>query len=183
LIAKKLRFDFSYNEAIDKNTLNKIEALVNEKILTNTKVHTEIMNIEAAKKRGAMALFGEKYDDEVRVLSMGLDDFSVELCGGTHAKNLGDIGGFRIVSESGVASGVRRIEAVSGFKAYEFDKHNQQIIENIAKVVKSVDVENKVISLAAQNKELEKQLSDLQKKLGGNIAGDLAEKANPKRRL
>jgi alanyl-tRNA synthetase len=178
--SEKLRFDFSYNEAIDKNTLNKIEALVNEKILTNTKVHTEIMNIEAAKKRGAMALFGEKYEEEVRVLSMGLDDFSVELCGGTHAKNLGDIGGFRIVSESGVASGVRRIEAVSGFKAYEFDKNNQQIIENIAKVVKSVDVENKVISLASQNKELEKQLSDLQKKLGGNIAGDLAEGANQK---
>jgi alanyl-tRNA synthetase len=177
---EKLRFDFSYNEAIDTQTLDTIEALVNEKILTNTKVHTEIMPLEQARKRGAMALFGEKYDDEVRVLSMGENDFSTELCGGTHVHYLGDIGSFRIISESGVASGVRRIEAVSGIAAYEFNKKHQHTLANIAALVKSNDVENKVIALQHQYKELEKQLSTLQKKLGTNIADELVANATTK---
>ena len=105
----KLRFDFSHDEVIAKADLDKIEAMVNRRILDNAIVHTDVTDIETAKKKGAMALFGEKYGDTVRVLSMGKNDFSVELCGGTHVNQLGDIGLFRIVSEGGVAAGVRRI--------------------------------------------------------------------------
>ena len=117
----KLRFDFSHDEVIAKADLDKIEGMVNRKILGNTKVYTDVTDIETAKKNGAMALFGEKYGDTVRVLTMGKDDFSVELCGGTHVERLGDIGLFRITSEGGIAAGVRRIEAMTGYDAYQFD--------------------------------------------------------------
>ena len=110
----KLRFDFSHLEGIKPAELAQIERLVNDQIRANTEVSTRLMNIDAARATGAMALFGEKYDDEVRVLSMGVDNFSVELCGGTHAKRTGDIGLLKVVSESGIAAGIRRIEAVVG---------------------------------------------------------------------
>lgn len=171
--SEKLRFDFSFDTAISKQILNEIEEIVNTKILANTKVHTEIMDIESAKKKGAMALFGEKYSDEVRVLSMGCDDFSIELCGGTHISNLGDIGSFRIISQSSVASGVRRIEAITGIKAYEFDKLNQTTLENITSLVKSESVVEKIKTLQSDKKQLEKKLDDMQKKLGSGLADDL----------
>lgn len=109
---KLLRFDFSHTEAMKPAEIRAVEDLVNAQIRRNLPIETNIMDLEAAKAKGAMALFGEKYDDHVRVLSMG--DFSTELCGGTHASRTGDIGLFRIVSESGTAAGVRRIEAVTG---------------------------------------------------------------------
>ena len=121
----KLRFDFSHDEVISKADLDKIEGMVNRKILGNTKVYTDVTDIETAKKNGAMALFGEKYGDTVRVLTMGKDDFSVELCGGTHVERLGDVGLFRITSEGGIAAGVRRIEAMTGYDAYQFDNQTQ----------------------------------------------------------
>ena len=110
----KLRFDFSHLEAVSAAELTEIETIVNAQIRANTDVTTRLMDVDAAKKAGAMALFGEKYDDEVRVLSMGVDNFSIELCGGTHVKRTGDIGVLKVSSESGIAAGIRRIEAVVG---------------------------------------------------------------------
>jgi alanyl-tRNA synthetase len=173
----KLRFDFSYDTAIKDNELFEIEKIVNNKILENTKTHTEVMSLDQAKKIGAMALFGEKYDDEVRVLTMGSDNFSVELCGGTHIARLGDIGAFRIISESSIASGVRRIEALTGEKAYEFDALNKQNIANLATILKSNDVVAKVNSILDNQKQLAKQIENLQKKLGSSIADDLIANA------
>ncbi|EHC68364.1 Alanyl-tRNA synthetase, partial [Salmonella enterica subsp. enterica serovar Mississippi str. A4-633] len=109
---KVLRFDFSHNEAMKPSEIREVEDLVNAQIRRNLPIETNIMELDAAKAKGAMALFGEKYDERVRVLSMG--DFSTELCGGTHASRTGDIGLFRIISESGTAAGIRRIEAVTG---------------------------------------------------------------------
>ncbi|MEK9713937.1 MAG: alanine--tRNA ligase, partial [Thalassolituus sp.] len=113
----KLRFDFSHLEGVKAEEIAQIENMVNAQIRANTEVSTRLMNIEDAKASGAMALFGEKYDDEVRVLSMGVDNFSVELCGGTHAKRTGDIGLLKISSESFMAAGIRRFEAVLGTAA------------------------------------------------------------------
>lgn len=175
----KLRFDFSYDKALTLLDINQIEAVVNYKILANTSTHTELTDIKSATKKGVIALFGEKYGDEVRVLTMGCDNFSVELCGGTHVKRLGDIGSFRIINEVGVASGVRRIEAVTGIAAYIYDKKIQQNIDIIAKNLKS-DSNNvvvKVEQLLKVQKDLENKINVLQKKLGSNLADELAEKA------
>jgi alanyl-tRNA synthetase (EC 6.1.1.7) len=133
----KLRFDFSHDEVIAKVDLDKIEAMVNRRILGNSIVHTDVTDIKTAKQKGAIALFGEKYGDTVRVLTMGKDDFSVELCGGTHVKRLGDIGLFRIVSEGGIAAGVRRIEAMTGYDSYQFDKETEESLFSIAQMTKS----------------------------------------------
>ena len=116
--ASKLRFDFSHPKAVTKDEIREIELIVNQQTLNNAEVKTELMKLDDAIASGAEAMFGEKYDDEVRVLSMG-DGFSVELCGGTHVSRTGDIGMFVILSESSVSSGVRRIEAVTGSKAVE----------------------------------------------------------------
>ncbi|QKQ24389.1 alanine--tRNA ligase [Candidatus Ruthia endofausta] len=173
--SEKLRFDFSHDEVITKSDLEKIESMVNRKILGNTKVHTDITNIENAKKKGAMALFGEKYGNIVRVLTMGKDDFSVELCGGTHVRQLGDIGLFRITSEGGVSAGVRRIEALTGYDAYQFDNQTQNSLNEIAQITKSsnVQVVEKVTQLIKQQKELEKQIAIFQKQLASNQGDDL----------
>lgn len=175
----KLRFDFSHDEIIAKADLDKIEGMVNRKILGNTVVHTDVTDIESAKKKGAMALFGEKYGDTVRVLTMGKDDFSVELCGGTHVNQLGDIGLFRITSEGGIAAGVRRIEAVTGYDAYQFDKQTEDSLSEIAKMTKSSNAQavEKVAQLIKQQKELEKQISTFQKQLASNQGDDLVNQA------
>ena len=175
----KLRFDFSHDEVISKADIDKIEGMVNRKILGNTKVHTDVTDIETAKKNGAMALFGEKYGDTVRVLTMGKDDFSVELCGGTHVNQLGDVGLFRITSEGGIAAGVRRIEAMSGYDAYQFDKQTEDSLSEIAQMTKSNNAQavEKVAQLIKQQKELEKQIATFQKQLASNQGDDLVNQA------
>jgi alanyl-tRNA synthetase len=175
----KLRFDFSHDEVIDKVDLDKIEAMVNRRILDNSMVHTDITDIESAKKKGAMALFGEKYGNTVRVLSMGKNDFSVELCGGTHVNLLGDIGLFRITSEGGIAAGVRRIEALTGYNAYQSDKQIEDSLSEIAQMTKTNNsgAVEKVTQLIKQQKELEKQIATFQKKLASNQGDDLLSQA------
>ncbi|MDX1796355.1 MAG: alanine--tRNA ligase, partial [Hydrogenovibrio sp.] len=174
---ERLRFDFAHFEPISAEQLLEIEKMVNHNIMLNTPVTTAEMDIEAAKAKGAMALFGEKYGDVVRVVDMG--DFSIELCGGTHVKSVGEIGPFRILSESGIASGVRRIEAVTGEGAWEAIYKGEQTLINIAAAVKSdkQQVESKVNQLVADQKELEKQLKQLQSKLASTQGDDLANSA------
>jgi len=171
----RLRFDFSHDEPLSTDEINEIESMVNRKILGNTEVHSQLTDIDHAKKLGAMALFGEKYGETVRVLTMGKDDFSVELCGGTHVDRLGDIGLFRITNETGIASGVRRIEAITGFTAYQYDKNKENQINQISNLVKSEpsNVIDKILQILDQQKKLEKQISIFQKQLAGNQSDDL----------
>jgi len=174
----RLRFDFSHDEPLSFDEINEIESMVNRKILGNTEVHSQVTDIESAKKQGAMALFGEKYGNTVRVLTMGKDDFSVELCGGTHVERLGDIGPFRIINETGIASGVRRIEAVTGYKAYQYDKNIEKNIINLSNLVKA-DPEKlfqKISQILDNQKKLEKQILTFQKQLSGNHVDDLLKK-------
>lgn len=174
---ERLRFDFAHFEPISDEDLLTIEKLVNHNIMLNTPVCTEEMSIEAAKSKGAMALFGEKYGDVVRVVDMGR--FSIELCGGTHVNSTGEIGPFRILSETGIASGVRRIEAVTGEGAWEAIYKNEQTLINIATTVKSdkQQVENKVQQLVAEQREQEKLIKQLQSKLASSQGSDLASAA------
>lgn len=174
----RLRFDFSHFEAIKPAELKAIETLVNDCILANTPVLTDVCDMEAAKTKGAMALFGEKYGDEVRVLSMG-DGFSVELCGGTHAERTGDIGQIRIVSEAGVASGVRRIEAITGKKALVYFDSIESSLQDVAAQIKTRPdmLSEKVAQLFAQNKQLEKDLSQLKSKLAASASDDVLTQA------
>ncbi|MBN2647150.1 MAG: alanine--tRNA ligase [Thiotrichales bacterium] len=169
----RLRFDFSHFEPISASQLREIEQRVNREIMNNTPVTISEMAIEEAKARGAMALFGEKYGDVVRVVDMG--DFSIELCGGTHVNSIGDIGPFRILSESGIASGVRRIEAITGQAAWQVIYHEEDTLLNIAEAVKSdkVQVENKVTQLVSDYKALEKELKVLQAKQAASQGEDL----------
>ncbi|AXE61742.1 alanine--tRNA ligase [Candidatus Thioglobus sp. NP1] len=175
----KLRFDFSHDEVLSRSAIDKIELLVNEQILGNSKVTTEETDIDSAKNKGAMALFGEKYGDLVRLLTMGDENFSVELCGGTHVERLGDIGRFKIISESGISSGIRRIEAITGIEAYELDKKNENDINQIVNLTKSsnLKVTEKVKQLISNQKTLEKQLATYQKQLAGDQSDDLIQKA------
>ena len=175
----KLRFDFSHDEVITREDLNKVEAIVNRQILGNAQVETEETDIETAKKKGAMALFGEKYGDSVRVLSMGDDNFSVELCGGTHVERLGDIGRFKILSESGIAAGIRRIEAATGFDAYQLDKKAESSLNQIAKLIKSNSAQavDKVTQLIKNQKVLEKQIASFQKQLASSQGDELTDQA------
>ncbi len=155
---KRLRFDFSYPKALSKDEIEKIESFVNELILKGAKVKTEIMDIDEAKKSGALALFGEKYSKKVRVLSMGE---SVELCGGTHVEDISQIGLFLITKESGVSSGVRRIEAICSKSAYEYVKNLRQLNANIALEVKNKDPLLGVKKLKQDIKELKKEIESL----------------------
>ena len=175
--ADKLRFDFSHFEPISQQQLEQIEALVNTHIRCNHVVQTKIMSQEDAIASGAMALFGEKYGDSVRVLNMG--DFSIELCGGTHVQRTGDIGIFKITSETGVAAGVRRIEAVAGAKAIEWIEQGETALNNIAALVKGSreDVQQKVEQLLAQSRKLEKDLEKLKGKMANSQGSDLAGQA------
>lgn len=175
--AKHLRFDFSHFEPITPDQLQKIETLVNEQIRHNHAVDTQLMSPDEAIASGAMALFGEKYGDTVRVLSMG--EFSVELCGGTHVKRTGDIGVVKITAETGVAAGVRRLEAVSGVAAIDWINESQ---EKLTKVLASVkgnrdNVGEKVDHMIAHNRQLEKEVDRLQAKLASNQGSDLASQA------
>ena len=175
----KLRFDFSHDDVVSRSEIDKIELLVNEQILGNSKVTTEETDIDSAKDKGAMALFGEKYGDLVRLLTMGDENFSVELCGGTHVERLGDIGRFKIISESGISAGIRRIEAITGIEAYELDKKYENDINQIVNLTKSsnLKVTEKVKQLISNQKTLEKQIATYQKQLAGDQSDDLIEKA------
>ena len=173
-----LRFDFSHAQPVSNEELKQIEALVNQQIRQNSDVGKQTMGIEDAKAQGAMALFGEKYGDEVRVISMGEADnnsFSVELCGGTHVSRTGDIGLFKIIQESGIAAGVRRIEAVTGSKALDLVNAQQERLGGIAKILKSdnANIEQKVEQLQKQNRDLEKQVEQLKAKLTSSAGNDL----------
>ena len=161
----RLRFDFSHYESVTTEQLHRIEAIVNAEIRRNVAADTQLMTYEDAVESGAMALFGEKYDDEVRVLRFG--DFSVELCGGTHVGRTGDIGVFKIVSESGVASGVRRIEAVTGKGALEWIDANQQALDKVAALLRGKPDQAviKIEQLMKRNKELEKDLASAKQAL------------------
>ncbi|MBO6851389.1 MAG: alanine--tRNA ligase [Marinobacter sp.] len=175
----KLRFDFSHFEAVTPEQLKEIERQVNEQILANTPVQTEITDMEQAQAKGAMALFGEKYGDTVRVLSMGADSYSVELCGGTHVARTGDIGLFRITSESGISAGVRRIEAVTGFGALEWVDQTEQTLRDAAKLVKGSreTLVEKVQQTIDRSRQLEKEVSGLKAKLASSAGTDLAGSA------
>jgi len=173
--ADKLRFDFSHDEAVTKLDLDKVEEIVNLQILGNSKVRIEETDIKSAKKKGAMSIFGEKYGELVRVLTMGDDNFSIELCGGTHVNRLGDIGRFKITSENGISAGVRRIEAVTGITAYELDKQTENSLEKIASLFKSNNALalEKANQLIQNQKNLEKQISSYQKELASNQGDEL----------
>ncbi len=157
--AETLRFDFSHLEAMAPAEIKEVERLVNQEIRHNHNIETNIMNIDEAKAKGAMALFGEKYDDQVRVLSMG--DFSTELCGGIHASNTGDIGLFKIISEGGIAAGIRRIEAVTGEGALDYLDAQQ------------AQHDAKVSEMAAKAKLLEKEIQQLKDKLAAKESAGL----------
>ena len=175
--ADALRFDFSHLEAMKAEELREVERLVNAEIRRNHSVQTDVLDLDEAKAKGAMALFGEKYDEKVRVLTMG--DFSVELCGGTHAARTGDIGLFRITSEGGVAAGVRRIEAVTGERAIAFTERQQEQLDEAAGLVKSdaFSVAEKVRGLLDRSKQLEKELQQLKDKLAAQESADLVHNA------
>ncbi len=173
----RLRFDFAHFEPITSNQLTQIERIVNQQILLNISVQTDVMDLEAAMNSGAMALFGEKYSEQVRVLSIG--EFSTELCGGIHVKQIGDIGLFRIVAETGIAAGVRRIEAVTGNYALDWVTNAETTLQNISNSLKTnqESVEERVGQLLEQNRGLEKELASLQSKLASNQGNDLLSKA------
>ena len=175
--AERLRFDFAHYEPVTPEQLSEIEDLVNAQIRSNAMAETRVMSMDAAVESGAMALFGEKYGDEVRVLSIG--DFSVELCGGTHVNNAGDIGLLKIVSETGIASGVRRIEAVTGATALQWVTENEKRLQRIAEMLKGSreDAEEKVAQLQDRHRLLEKELQQLKGKLASNQGSDLASQA------
>ncbi|WP_206483814.1 alanine--tRNA ligase [Thalassotalea sp. G2M2-11] len=175
--AEKLRFDFSHFEALTPQEINEVETLVNHEIRRNHSRDTQLMQIDEAKEKGAMALFGEKYDDEVRVVTLG--DFSTELCGGVHVDRTGEIGLVKIVSESGIAAGVRRIEAVSGEGALAYVDQQAQTLLSIANLVKS-DVANsidKVEQVINKNKQFEKEIAQLKQQLAAQAGSDLVSQA------
>ena len=171
----RLRFDFSHYEALTPPQLQQIENLVNEQIRRNTSAETSLMKYDDAVSSGAIALFGEKYGDEVRVLRLG--DFSVELCGGTHVGSAGEIGVFKITSEGGVASGIRRIEAVTGKGALEWIDANQQALDSVASLlrIQRTQAPGKVEQLLKRNRELEKELAAVKQQLASGNSGKISE--------
>jgi alanyl-tRNA synthetase len=174
---ERLRFDFAHYSAVTHDELREIERLVNAEVRANAAAETRLMTFDAAVAAGAMALFGEKYDDEVRVLRVG--EFSTELCGGTHASRAGDIGMFHIVSEGGIAAGVRRIEAVTGEGALGFVVQTDHKLRDVAGMLKATrdDVEEKVRQLIDRSRRLEKEISQLKDKLASGQGHDLAADA------
>lgn len=175
--AERLRFDFSHYEAVTAQQLDIIERQINEEILKNHPVEAQIMPIEQAQQAGAMALFGEKYDDDVRVLTIGA--YSMELCGGTHVQRTGDIGVVRIVSEAGIASGVRRIEAVSGTGAVLFNLQQQQQLRQVAELLKtdSTHVGERLQQQLERSRQLERTIDELNQKLAAHAGSSLVDNA------
>ena len=175
--ADRLRFDFSHTQAVSADEIRQVEELVNTAIRGNAPVETRVMALDDAVAAGAMSLFGEKYASEVRVLSIG--DFSMELCGGTHVERAGDIGFFKIVSESGVAAGVRRVEAITGRTAFEWVAHVDQVLRDVAAMLRGSrdDVDEKVRELVDRSRRLEKEIQQLKSKLASAQGGDLTSQA------
>ena len=175
--ADRLRFDFSHSGAVTQDEQQRIEALVNAEIRRNAPADTRIMALDDAVASGAMSLFGEKYDSDVRVLTFG--DFSMELCGGTHVERTGDIGLFKIIGESGVAAGVRRIEALTGQTAYDWVVRVDGVLRDIAGLVRGSreDADEKVRELVERSKRLEKEVQQLKSKLATGQGGDISAKA------
>ena len=172
---ERTRFDFSYGQAMTKEQIEKVEAIVNASIEKDLPVVTDVMSIDEAKKTGAMALFGEKYGDSVRVVSMG--DFSKELCGGTHVKHTGDIASFKILSESGVAAGVRRIEAITGSNVLAYYKNLEETLNQAAAVAKTQPalLVEKITKLQADNKALSTELDSLKSKMAKDSLGSVLD--------
>ena len=175
--ADRLRFDFSHTQPVTAAELHAVEELVNFNIRANAPAETRVMGLDEAVAAGAMSLFGEKYDKQVRVLSIG--DFSMELCGGTHVKRAGDIGLFKIIGETGVAAGVRRIEAVTGQGAYDWVSRTDQVMRDIASLVRGSreDVDEKVRELVERSRRLEKEVQQLKSRLASGQSGDLSVQA------
>jgi alanyl-tRNA synthetase len=175
--ADRLRFDFSHTQALSPDELRRVEDLVNTAIRENAPVETRVMALDEAVAAGAMSLFGEKYDSDVRVLSIG--DFSMELCGGTHVERAGDIGLFKITGESGVAAGIRRVEALTGRAAYEWVVHTDQVLRDIAAMLRGSrdDVDEKVRELVERARRLEKEVQQLKSKIASGHGGDLSSQA------
>jgi len=173
----RLRFDFSHGKALSAEELHRVEELVNTAIRGNAPAETRVMALDEAVAAGAMSLFGEKYESDVRVLSIG--DFSMELCGGTHVERAGDIGLFKIVSESGVAAGVRRIEAVTGRAAYDWVVRTDQTLRDVAGMLRASreEVDEKVRELVERARRLEKEVQQLKSKLASGQGGDLSVQA------
>ena len=172
----KTRFDFSHPQALSADEINSVEIAVNQEILNNTDTEAKTMALEDAKKSGAMMLFGEKYSDEVRVLSIGS---SKELCGGTHVHRTGDIGAFKIISETGISSGIRRIEATTGFNVIRYMNDHVSILDRLAHDLKvpSTELLSKIDQMQDQIKEHEKNIQQLKSKIASSESGDLAKKA------
>jgi len=175
--AERLRFDFSHTQGVTPEELQRIEDLVNREIRRNAPAETRVMALDEAVAAGAMSLFGEKYANDVRVLSLG--DFSMELCGGTHVKRTGDIGLFKIIGESGVAAGVRRIEAVTGQAAYQWVVRTELVLRDVAGLLRGSreDVDEKVRELVERSRRLEKEVQQLKSKLASGQGGDLSTQA------
>tara|TARA_B100000700_G_scaffold91145_2_gene102773 strand:- start:33800 stop:36409 length:2610 start_codon:yes stop_codon:yes gene_type:complete len=177
--AERLRFDFSHLEAVTPEELAEIETIVNAQVLANAPTRIENMTLDEAKAKGAAALFEAKYADDVRVLTIGADDFSVELCGGTHVARSGDIGCFHIVTETGIASGVRRIEAITGEAALAYFQEQEAQLARVGERLKAKpeQVESRVESLLERNRSLEKELERLKAKLASSAGNDMLNEA------
>ncbi|MDH5435014.1 MAG: alanine--tRNA ligase, partial [Gammaproteobacteria bacterium] len=171
--SQRLRFDFSHPVAVTEEEIFKIEKMVNQQIRNNHAVGTHVTDMDEAKKLGAMMLFGEKYGEKVRVLSMG--DFSVELCGGTHVKQTGDIGAFKIIGEQGIASGIRRIEAITGDSAIEYTQKQGWLINQLASSLKTdrMSLGDKVEQLILKSKEQDREIEKLKSKISASKGGEL----------
>ena len=176
--AERTRFDFSHDRAVTKEEIDKIESIVNDKIAQDLAVETKVMSIDEAKNSGAMALFGEKYGDTVRVVGMG--DFSKELCGGTHVSHTGQIQNFKIVSESGVAAGVRRIEAITAGNVTEYYKKLENELNEAAAVVKSTpaNLVEKLNNMMKEIKELSSEIESLKAKAAKEALGDVTDEVS-----
>src|SRR5690606_14221837 len=174
--AEKTRFDFAHDAAMTAEQIAQVEAIVNDQVLANQAVQAQLMSFDDAVSGGAMALFGEKYGDEVRVLDIG---FSRELCGGTHVQRTGDIGLFKIVSEGGVAAGVRRVEAVTGENALAWVQKTHRVLLEAAAALKTQPAElaDRILQLQGEVKALEKELAQARDKLAANAGSNLAAQA------
>ena len=172
--SQRLRFDFSHGDAVSNEQIRRVEHIVNREILKNTAVSTQVMSMDDAKSKGAVALFGEKYGDQVRVVSLG-GEYSIELCGGTHVSRSGDIGAIRITAESSVASGIRRIEGVTGMKAVDFCDEQQDELGDMLSILRSgrQGLKDKAQSIVDDNRRFQKEIESLKGKLANTAGNDL----------